>query len=314
MAVTEVAPPRPSAFRSLSSFFHRHAWVKLLVLLLPALLWLGVLYLGSLGVLLSYSFFRIEEFTGLLVRELGTTTYEQLWHPANREIVFRTVGMAIAVTIACAVFAFPVAYYMARYATPRMKLLLSLAVIVPLWSSYLVRGAVAWRAILAGEGVLPWALDVLQLDGVLRFVLQAPVVGGPSLIQSKLSLFIVFTYLWLPFMILPVHAALERVPGSLLEASSDMGARPWTTFRTVVLPLAKPGLVAGSIFTFSLTLGDFILPQIFGTSEFYLGQMVFTQIGVAGNLPLAAAFTFVAMAIMLLYLGAAKRAGAFEAL
>ena len=314
MAVTGIAPPRGGVLRAVSSFFHRHPWFRLVMLLLPALLWLGVLYLGSLGVLLTYSFFRIEEFTGLLVREFGTTTYEQLWQPANREIVFRTIAMAAAVTLACAVLAFPVAYYMARYASSRMRFLLYLAVIMPLWSSYLVRGAVAWRAILAGEGVLPWVLGTLQLDGVLRFLLEAPVVGGPSLVQSKLSLFIVFTYLWLPFMILPVHASLERVPGSLLEASSDLGARPGMTFRTIVLPLAKPGLVAGSIFTFSLTLGDFILPQIFGTSEFYLGQMVFTQIGVAGNLPLAAAFTFVAMAIMLLYLGAAKRAGAFEAL
>jgi putative spermidine/putrescine transport system permease protein len=306
--------PRGSVLRAVSSFFHRHPWARLLLLLLPALLWIGVLYLGSLGVLLRYSFFRLEEFTGLLVREFSLTNYEQILQPTNREIVLRTVGMAAAVTIACAFLAFPISYYMARYASPRMRLVLYLSVIMPLWSSYLVRGAVAWRAILAGEGVLPWTLEKLQLDGVLRFLLQVPVIGGPSLVQSKLSLFIVFTYLWLPFMVLPVHAALERVPGTLLEASGDMGARPWTTFRKVVLPLAKPGLVAGSIFTFSLTLGDFILPQIFGTSEFYLGQMVFTQIGVAGNLPLAAAFTFVAMAIMLVYLGVAKRLGAFEAL
>lgn len=313
MAVTEL-PRAGGRLRAISSFFHRHPWARLLLLLLPAVLWLGVLYLGSLGVLLSYSFFRLEDFTGLLVREFGATNYERLLQPTEREIVLRTVGMAAAVTIASAVLAFPISYYMARYASPRVRLVLYLAVIMPLWSSYLVRGAVAWRAILAGEGVVPWTLDKLQLDGVLRFLLQAPVIGGPSLVQSKLSLFVVFTYLWLPFMILPVHAALERVPGSLLDASGDMGARPWTTFRRIVLPLAKPGLVAGSIFTFSLTLGDFILPQIFGTSELYLGQMVFTQIGVAGNLPLAAAFTFVAMAVMLVYLGVAKRLGAFEAL
>jgi putative spermidine/putrescine transport system permease protein len=313
VAVTS-SPSARGATRSVSSLFYRYPWVRLLLLLIPALLWLGALYLGSLGILLTYSFFRLEEFTGLLVREFTLSTYQQLWQPANREIVFRTVGMAAGVTMACAIFAFPMAYYMARYASRRMRLILYIVVIMPLWSSYLVRGAVAWRAILAGEGVLPWFVDLLHLDGVLRFLLQAPILGGPSLIQSKFSLFIVFTYLWLPFMILPVHAALERVPGSLLDASSDMGARPPMTFRKVVLPLAKPGLVAGSIFTFSLTLGDFILPQIFGTSEFYLGQMVFVQVGVAGNLPLAAAFTFTSMAIMLLYLGAAKRAGAFEAL
>jgi putative spermidine/putrescine transport system permease protein len=312
VAVTDVAP-RGGALRAVSAFFHRHPWAKLLLFLLPAVLWLGVLYLGSLGVLLSYSFYRLEEFTGLLIREFGFTKYEQLWQPANREIVFRTVGMAAAVTVACAILAFPVSYYMARFASTRMRLWLYLIVIMPLWSSYLVR-AISWRAILAGEGVLPWTLERLGLDGVLRFILGAPLLGGPSLVQSRFSLFIVFTYLWLPFMILPVHAALERVPGTLLEASSDMGARPWTTFRRVIVPLAKPGIVAGSIFTFSLTLGDFILPQIFGTSEYYLGQMVFVQQGVAGDLPFAAAFTFVSMAIMLLYLAAAKRAGAFEAL
>ncbi len=313
MAVSEVPAPRAGLLRSVSSFFHRHPWAKLLLLLLPALVWLGVLYLGSLGVLLTYSFFRLEEFTGLVIREFGITKYEQLWQPANREIVFRTVAMAAGVTAACAILAFPVAYYMARYATPRMRLFLYLIVIMPLWTSYLVR-AISWRAILAGKGLLPWTLEKLGLDGVLRFILETPLIGGPSLVQSRFSLFIVFTYLWLPFMILPAHAALERVPGTLLEASSDMGARPWTTFRKVIVPLAKPGIVAGSIFTFSLTLGDFILPQIFGTSEFFLGQMVYTQIGVAGDLPFAAAFTFVAMAIMLLYLGAAKRAGAFESL
>ncbi len=202
---------------------------------------------------------------------------------------------------------------MARYASRRMKTVLYIAVIMPLWTSYLVR-ALAWRSILAGEGVLMWTLERLGLDGVVTAILEAPVLGGPSLVQSKFSLFIVYVYLWLPFMILPVQAALERVPVSFLEASNDLGAHPWTTFRRIVLPLAKPGLVAGSIFTFSLSLGDFILPQIFGTSEFYLGQMVYVQQGVAGNLPLAAAFTFVAMAVMIVYLSIAKRAGAFEAL
>ena len=159
-----------------------------------------------------------------------------------------------------------------------------------------------------------WTLERLRLDGVVRTLLGAPVVGGPTLVQSKVSLFIVYVYLWLPFMVLPIQAALERVPVSFLEASNDLGARPGTTFRRIILPLAKPGLVAGSIFTFSLTLGDFILPQIFGTSEFYLGQMVYVQQGVAGNLPLAAAFTFIAMSVMIVYLSIAKRAGAFEAL
>ncbi len=296
-----------------SAFFYRHPVLKLVLFLLPGLLWLGVLYLGSLGSLVVYSFWSLEEFTGLLVREFTTSTFAELADPANYEIVLRTAGMAAAVSIACAVLAFPISYYMARYASPGMKTFLYIAVIMPLWSSYLVR-ALAWRSMLAGEGLVMWVLERIGLDGVAREILRAPVVGGPTLVQSKFSLFIVYVYLWLPFMILPVQAALERVPISFLEASNDLGARPWTTFRRIVLPLAKPGLVAGSIFTFSLTLGDFILPQIFGTSEFYLGQMVYVQQGVAGNLPLAAAFTFVAMAVMMIYLGLSKRAGAFEAL
>jgi putative spermidine/putrescine transport system permease protein len=312
MAVT--GPERRSgAMGAVSAFFYRHPWAKLVALLLPALAWLLVLYLGSIGGLLVYSFWSLAEFTGLIDRTFTLSTYESLLDPANRDIVLRTLGMAGAVTIACSILAFPLAYYMARYASRRGRFVLYLAVLMPLWSSYLVR-ALAWRQVLAREGVLYWALGKVGLDGVLDWFVTAPVVGGASLIASKISLFVVFTYLWLPFMILPVEAALERVPGSFLEASSDLGARPWLTFRKVVLPLAKPGLIAGSIFTFSLTLGDFILPTMFGSSEFYLGQQVFTQIGVVGNTPLAAAFTFVAMAIMIVYLTAAKRAGAFESL
>jgi putative spermidine/putrescine transport system permease protein len=307
------ASTRASLAHRIGAFFYRHPRFKLVLLLLPGLLWLGVLYIGSLGSLIVYSLWSLEEFTGLVVREFTASTFRELLEPANYEIVLRTAGMAAAVTVASAVLGFPFAYYLTRYATPRMKTFLYIAVIMPLWSSYLVR-ALAWRSILAGEGIFMWTMDKLGLDGVVRTLLGVPVVGGPTLVQSKISLLIVYVYLWLPFMILPVQAALERVPQSFLEASNDLGAHPVTTFRRIVLPLAKPGLVAGSIFTFSLTLGDFILPQIFGTSEFFLGQMVYVQQGVAGNLPLAAAFTFVAMAVMMLYLGAAKRAGAFEAL
>lgn len=306
---------RPAGTPSLraSAFFHRHPVARLLLLLGPGLTWLGVLYLGSLGALVVHSFWSIEEFTGLLVRRFTLVTFAQLIERANYEILLRTIGMAAAVSVACGLLAFPIAYYMARYATPRMKTFLYIGVIMPLWSSYLVR-ALAWRSILAGEGVFMWVVERIGLDGLVAAILRTPVLGGPSLVQSKFSLFIVYVYLWLPFMILPVQAALERVPISYLEASSDLGAKPGLTFRRIVLPLAKPGLVAGSIFTFSLTLGDFILPQIFGTSEFFLGQMVYVQQGVAGNLPLAAAFTLVAMSVMIVYLGIAKRAGAFEAL
>jgi putative spermidine/putrescine transport system permease protein len=301
------------AFGRISSFFYQHPWAKLLLLLLPGMLWLGVIYLGSLGSMLVYGFWSQEEFTGLIARDFTLQTYGKLLEPAHRDIIIRTFGMAVAVSLACAVLAFPLAYYMARYASPRTKTALYLVVILPLWSSYLVR-ALAWRQILTNEGIMNWGLERLGLDSVVRGILQVPVIGGPSVIQSYFALFIAFVYLWLPFMILPVEAALERVPRSYLEASSDLGARPWLTFRRIVLPLAKPGLIAGSIFTFSLTLGDFILPSIFGQSQLFLGQEVFQQVGVIGNTPLAAAFTFVAMTIMVGYLLVARRAGAFESL
>jgi putative spermidine/putrescine transport system permease protein len=294
-----------------SAFFYRHPWTKVALLLAPGVLWLGIVYLGSLGSMLVYGFWSQEEFTGLISREFTLRTYGDLLDPAHRDIIIRTFVMAAAVSVACAVFAFPLAYYMARYASRRMKTVLYLAVIMPLWSSYLVR-ALAWRQILTNEGILNWGLERVGLEGIVRAVLGVPVVGGPSLIQSYVALFIAFVYLWLPFMILPVQAALERVPTSYLEASSDLGARPWLTFRRVVLPLAKPGLIAGSIFTFSLTLGDFILPTIFGGSQLFLGQEVFQQVGVIGNTPLAAAFTLVAMTIMVGYLLVARRTGAFE--
>ncbi|HEX6844729.1 MAG TPA: ABC transporter permease [Actinomycetota bacterium] len=310
----DVGAAPPTFGRRLSAFFFRHPWAKLFLLLLPAVLWLVVVYLGSIAGLLRYSFWSIEEFTGVLDRTFTLSTYQQLFtEPTNRDIVIRTVSLAAMVTVACAVLAFPLAYYMARYAPRRMKTFLYLAVLMPLWSSYLVR-ALAWRQILAEEGVLLWFLRKLHLEGVVDVILGAPVLGGSSLIASRFSLIIVFTYLWLPFMILPLATALERVPKSYLEASSDLGARPGITFRRVILPLAVPGLLAGSIFTFSLTLGDFILPNMFGTSAFILGQQVYVQQGVVGNDPLAAAFTFVAMVVMVIYLLLAKRAGAFEAL
>jgi putative spermidine/putrescine transport system permease protein len=311
--VATIAPPRRTLTRRIGALFYRHPRVKLLLLLAPGVLWLGVIYLGSLGSLILYSFYRLEEFTGLVVREFGATTYQELVSPANVDIILRTSFMAAGVTVVCAVMAFPLAYYMVRYASPTMKTALYLAVLMPLWSSYLVR-ALAWRQILAGEGVLFWALDKVGLDGVVRWLLGAPVLGGPSLVQSYLGMLIVFVYLWLPFMILPIVAALERVPASYLEASSDLGARPGLTFRRVVLPLALPGLVAGSIFTFSLTLGDFIIPTFFGSSAYFIGNQVLTLQGVAGNLPLAAAFTVVPMVIMIGYLLTARRLGAFEAL
>jgi putative spermidine/putrescine transport system permease protein len=302
-----------SLSRRLSSFLYRHPRIKLLVLLAPGLLWLGIVYGGSLFALLMQSLYRIEEFTGLLVRDVSLDSYQSLLARANLDIIVRTTLMAAAVTVACAVIAFPLAYYMARFASSRMKTVLYLAVLMPLWSSYLVR-VYSWKLILAKDGVFSWFVDHLGLQGVLDWVLGVPVLGGPSLSQSLLGMWIVFTYTWLPFMILPLAAALERVPASLTDASGDLGAKPGLTFRKVILPLALPGLLAGSIFTFSLTLGDFIIPTIIGNSTFFIGPTVLVHQGTAGNLPLAAAFSVVPMVIMAVYLVGAKRAGALEAL
>jgi putative spermidine/putrescine transport system permease protein len=221
--------------------------------------------------------------------------------------------MATAVTLASIAIALPLAYYIARFAPRRAKGWMVLAVLLPLWSSYLVR-VYAWKLILAAEGIINWFLSRIGLGGVLRQVLGLPVIGGPSLSVSYLGQFIVFVYIWLPFMVLPIMTALERVPRSYLEASADLGAKPATTFRRVVWPLAIPGIAAGSIFTFSLTLGDYIIPTVIGDSSPFIGLAIYSQQGVAGNLPLAAAFSFVPIAVMAIYLTIARRLGAFEAI
>jgi putative spermidine/putrescine transport system permease protein len=221
--------------------------------------------------------------------------------------------MAVAVTAAAAVIAFPVANYMARYATPRMKAFFYVGVMLPMWTSYLVK-VYAWRLVLAKQGIASWFVDLLGLTPALDGALATPVIGGPSLASSYIGMFIVFTYMWLPFMILPLVAALERVPGSLVQASADLGARPGQTFRHVVLPLALPGLAAGSIFTFSLTLGDYIIPSVVGAPGYFIGMMVYQQQGTAGNLPLAAAFSVVPIILIAVYLALARRMGAFDAL
>jgi putative spermidine/putrescine transport system permease protein len=275
---------------------------------------LGVVYLGSLGALLAQSFFRLDEFTGQVIREPTLATYaELLGGAANLDIIRRTVLMAAAVTVGCALIGFPVAYYAARHVGPGGKAFFYLAIMLPLWSSYLVR-VYAWKLILAKEGVVSWAAARTGVTPLLDFLLALPVIGGPSLSVSYLGMWLVFTYIWLPYMILPVQAALERVPGTLLEASADLGAHPRTTFRRIVLPLALPGIVAGSIFTFSLTLGDYIVPYVIGSSSLFIGQAVFLHQGTAGNIPLAAAFSVVPIAIMAVYLLVARRLGAFDAL
>lgn len=299
--------------RRLSDVLVTRPRVLLAILLGPPLVWLGVVYLGALFALLLQSFFSIDEFSGLVRREFTLRTYAELLQPANLDIIIRTVVMAASVTLASAVIAFPIAYYAARHARGRWKALFYLAVMLPLWSSYLVR-VYAWKLILAKEGIVTWVFTELRLAWLLDGILALPVIGGPSLSISYLGTFLVFLYIWLPFMILPIQAALERVPASLIEASGDLGATPRQAFATVVLPLALPGVVAGSIFTFSLTLGDYIIPQIVGSSRLFIGQAVYIHQGTAGNIPLAAAFTVVPIVIMGFYLWGARRLGAFNAL
>jgi len=296
-----------------STYFYNHPNLVLALLLGPPMLYMLVVYLGSLFVLLSNSFYYLEEFTGLIVREFSLRTYVQIFNPANREIFFRTATMAAVVTVVSALIAFPLAYYIAKFASRRLKTWLIIGVTLPLWSSYLVR-VYAWKLILAKEGILAWFINVLHLDGALAWLLRFEGIGGSSLALSPIGMFIVFVYIWLPFMILPIQTALERVPGSLIEASSDLGARPFQTFRKVILPLAFPGVVAGSTFTFSLTLGDFIIPLALGNSKYFIGQAVFSYQGTGGNIPLAAAMTMWPVAIMIVYLLAARRLGAFDAL
>jgi len=302
------------AFRRTATFLYRRPNVYLGLLLIPPLLWFGTVYLGSLFALLANSFYAIDEFTAKIVYQPTLATFKQVvTQPAHIDIILRTLIMAVAVTIACAIIALPIANYMVRYASRRLKALFYVGVMLPMWMSYLVK-VYAWRLILAKQGILSWLLESCGLQGVLDSVLGISAIGGPSLSSSYLGMFIVFVYMWLPYMILPLAAALERVPVSLLQASADLGARPRQTFWNVVLPLVLPGLAAGSVFTFSLTLGDYIIPSVVGAPGYFIGMMVYQQQGTAGNIPLAAAFSVVPIVLIMIYLSLAKRAGAFDAL
>jgi putative spermidine/putrescine transport system permease protein len=299
LSASEVAETPPqSPGRRLSSFLYRRPWLQLALLLSGPVAWLVVAYLGSLVVLFVAAFWRLDPFTAEVVHDTGLQNFRTLLESdVYRHITVRTVGIAAAVTLTDALLAFPIAFYMAKVASPRARNLLVVAVLMPLWSSYLVK-VYAWRVILQEEGILNWALDPLGLKG--------PGFGDTAT-------WLVFSYLWLPFMILPVYAGLERIPDSLLEASSDLGARAGRTFRRVILPLSLPAVVAGSIFTFSLTLGDYITPQLVSSTQF-IGNVVYANVGIANNLPLAAAFATVPVMIMVVYLLIARRLGAFEAL
>jgi putative spermidine/putrescine transport system permease protein len=299
--------------RSLANFFYRRPNLGVFLLLLIPLLWLGVVYLGSLFALLLQSFFKLDDFTGQVVREFTLSTYAQLFTSANLNVISRTVMMASLVSLASIIIAYPLAFTMAKTANPAWRSALYLLVLMPLWSSYVVR-VYAWKLILAKEGVLNWLITQLHLNWLLNAFLSLPGIGGSSLSVSPLGTFLVFLYIWLPYMVLPIAAAIERIPKTLLEASSDLGGKPNLTFWRVTLPLTIPGVVAGSIFTFSLTLGDYIIPGVVGNSRPFIGQVVLIQQGTAGNIPLAAAFTVVPVVIMAIYLSIARRLGAFDAL
>jgi putative spermidine/putrescine transport system permease protein len=284
--------------RRLSDLLHRRPRLRLGLLLAGPVGWLVVAYLGSLAVLFVAAFWKLDPFSGQVIREYGLQNFETLaTQDVYRSIALRTIGIAAAVTLTDAILAFPIAFYMAKVATPRVRGLLVVMVLMPLWSSYLVK-VYAWRTILSEEGILNWALGPLGLS-------------GPG--YGNVATWLVFSYLWLPFMIIPVYAGLERIPGSLLDASGDLGAGAGHTFRRVILPMVFPAMVAGSIFTFSLTLGDYITPQLVSSTQF-IGNVVYANVGVANNLPLAAAFATVPVAVMVVYLLVARRLGAFESL
>jgi putative spermidine/putrescine transport system permease protein len=279
----------------------RHPWLRGLATLSPPLAWFLVIYLASLLVMLLTAFWTVNPFTNLLQHSFSTSNFSALFSSPYPGIILRTVLMAAAVTVTDTIVALPFAYFMARVAGSRTQRILFTAIMLPLWASYLAR-VYAWIVILQKGGVLSWSFQKLGL-GVVN-------VG-----YTNTAMWIVFSYIWLPFMIVPVYSAIERIPQSLLEASGDLGARNWRTVRSVLFPLALPGIVAGSIFTFSLTLGDFITPLLVGgTNSQLIGNVIYSNIGTANNLPFAAALALVPIVIMIIYLTGARFLGAFEAL
>jgi putative spermidine/putrescine transport system permease protein len=286
----------------LTGFFWQHRWAKALLLLAPPLLAFGLVYLGALVALFISSFWSVNSFTQEIEHIWTLDNYRTIFESsAYRTIALRTIGIAAAVTVADAILAFPLAYFMARLASGRSRSFLFVAVLLPLWSSYLIRVYI-WRLILGADGVLNWAFEGIGLP--------APNIG-----YTNWAVWIIFTYVWLPFMVLPVYGALERIPESLVEASRDLGASGFATFRRVVLPLALPGVVAGSIFTFSLTLGDYVTPLLAGgASSQFIGNVVYQSVGISNNVPFAAAFAAIPLAVMGVYLVIARRLGAFEAM
>jgi putative spermidine/putrescine transport system permease protein len=282
--------------RRLADLFHGRPRLQVGALLAGPVGWLVIAYLGSLAILFAASFWHLGELSGEIEQGFSLENFETLFtEPVYRSITGRTIGVAALVTITDAILAFPIAFYMAKMASPRVRSLLVVAVLMPLWSSYLIK-VYAWRTILSEGGALNWVLNPIGLSAPEGDIVR---------------LWLVMSYLWLPFMVIPVYAGLERVSNSMLFASEDLGAKPWTTFRRVVLPLAFPAVVAGSIFTFSLTLGDFIAPQLVTSTQF-IGNVVYANVGIANNLPFAAAYATVPVVVMIVYLLIARRLGAFE--
>ena len=299
--------------RRVANLLYRRSGLLLALLLGPPLVWFCVIYLGSLLALLWQGFYSFDDFSMSVLPKPTLANYGKIFDSANFDIVLRTLAMASAVTVAAAAISFPIAYYMARYTTPAMKGFFYVGVMLPMWASYIVK-AYSWTVILAKGGIFYWVLSKLHLATAMDALLTVPYIGGSTLSTSNLGRFLVFTYIWLPFMILPIQAALERVPPNLVEASMDLGAHGAQTFRHVIWPLALPGVVAGSIFTFSLTLGDYIIPSLVGPPGLFIGSFVYVQQGAVGNIPMAAAFTVVPIVLVTIYLAIAKRFGAFDAL
>jgi putative spermidine/putrescine transport system permease protein len=285
-----------------SAALFRRPWLRGGLLLSGPAAWFVFIYLGALFLLFLSALWSVDSFSGKIVHSWTFANFETLFNvPAYRTIALRTIGIAAAVTVTDILLAVPFAFFAARIAPRRLQAALFVAVLIPLWSSYLVR-VFAWRLILAKDGILNWSLEQIGL-------------GAINIGYSNWAMWIVFSYIWLPFMILPVWAAIERVPDSLIEASADLGARGWRSFRLVLLPLILPGIVAGSIFTFSLTLGDFITPTLVGgAGSTFIGNVVYQEVGISNNVPFAAAFATVPLVIMGIYLLVARRLGAFEAL
>jgi putative spermidine/putrescine transport system permease protein len=300
MTTTTAAKGRSAEGGSrVSAALWRRAWLRATLTLTPPLAWFLVIYLASLAVMLVTAFWSVNPFTNTLVHSWTLANFRQLLGGTYLTIIGRTVGMAALVTVTDAILALPFAYYMARVASGRGRQLLFTAVLLPLWASYIAR-VYAWIVILQKGGTLSWAFQKLGL-------------GPVNIGYTNIAMWLVFSYIWLPFMIVPVYSALERIPDSLLEASGDLGARGWRTVRSVVLPLVLPGMVAGSIFTFSLTLGDFITPLLVGgSSSNFIGNVIYSNLGTAGNLPFAAALAAVPIVIMVFYLLGARALGAFE--